>query len=215
MADLADEVKKFDLRPIARTITGAADKYIGPAVDAVGRAFSPPAPDITPKAAPGTSAANREIWEAKGVPGRAKGGPVKKGKEYIVGEKGPEKFVPKQSGKIVPNSKLPNAREFSANPTQKRVKPKKKKKGVEPVPSSGLPQMPVTVAPPAPPTPRPAPVAQPRVSPAAAPAMPMMPKAPRPMGLVAPPPAPTSMPMPAQQKAKRPPIFGLGLGKKK
>ena len=34
-------------------------------------------------------------------PSRAKGGPVKKGKRYLVGEKGPEKFVPKgkSSGK--------------------------------------------------------------------------------------------------------------------
>ena len=35
---------------------------------------------------------------------RAKGGPVKKGKKYIVGEKGPEMFVPERSGKIVPNT---------------------------------------------------------------------------------------------------------------
>ena len=34
---------------------------------------------------------------------RGKGGPVKKGKKYIVGEKGPEIFVPKKSGHIVPN----------------------------------------------------------------------------------------------------------------
>ena len=36
-------------------------------------------------------------------PGRAKGGPVKAGKKYTVGEKGPETFVPKQSGQIIPN----------------------------------------------------------------------------------------------------------------
>lgn len=34
---------------------------------------------------------------------RKKGGPVKKGKKYIVGEKGPEVFVPKKDGKIIPN----------------------------------------------------------------------------------------------------------------
>ena len=39
--------------------------------------------------------------------GRAKGGPVKKGKPYIVGEQGQEMFVPYASGYIVPNSAMP------------------------------------------------------------------------------------------------------------
>lgn len=48
-----------------------------------------------------------------GVPvGRKKGGSVKSGKKYVVGEKGPEIFVPKKDGKIIPN---------------KKTKPKKKK----------------------------------------------------------------------------------------
>ena len=41
--------------------------------------------------------------ETDNPPGRKKGGPVKKGKKYVVGEKGPEIFVPKKSGKIIPN----------------------------------------------------------------------------------------------------------------
>lgn len=40
------------------------------------------------------------------IPGLAEGGPVKAGKPYLVGEKGPELFVPPGSGKIVPNEKL-------------------------------------------------------------------------------------------------------------
>ncbi|OYW75659.1 MAG: hypothetical protein B7Z37_12265 [Verrucomicrobia bacterium 12-59-8] len=36
-------------------------------------------------------------------PGRAKGGPVKAGKPYLVGEEGPEIIVPKHSGIVVPN----------------------------------------------------------------------------------------------------------------
>jgi hypothetical protein len=39
-------------------------------------------------------------------PGRAAGGPVTGGKPYMVGEKGPELFVPNSSGNIVPNNKL-------------------------------------------------------------------------------------------------------------
>lgn len=34
---------------------------------------------------------------------RAKGGPVEKGKAYLVGEKGPEIVIPKQNGTVIPN----------------------------------------------------------------------------------------------------------------
>lgn len=37
------------------------------------------------------------------IPGRAYGGPVSAGMPYLVGERGPEMFVPGQSGNIVPN----------------------------------------------------------------------------------------------------------------
>jgi len=39
------------------------------------------------------------------APGRASGGPVSSNQMYMVGERGPELFVPSQSGKIVPNDK--------------------------------------------------------------------------------------------------------------
>lgn len=39
---------------------------------------------------------------AAGVPGRARGGPVRSGQEYLVGEEGPELFTPRQSGAITP-----------------------------------------------------------------------------------------------------------------
>lgn len=39
-------------------------------------------------------------------PGRAPGGPVSANQPYIVGERGPELFVPSQSGKIVSNSSM-------------------------------------------------------------------------------------------------------------
>jgi TP901 family phage tail tape measure protein len=38
-----------------------------------------------------------------GLEGREKGGPVNAGQAYVVGEKGPELFVPRNSGGIVPN----------------------------------------------------------------------------------------------------------------
>ena len=40
------------------------------------------------------------------LPARAKGGPVYAGQAYMVGEVGPELFVPRSSGTIVPNSRL-------------------------------------------------------------------------------------------------------------
>jgi len=40
------------------------------------------------------------------IPGKASGGPVQKGQPYMVGEKGPELFVPPGAGTIVPNNKL-------------------------------------------------------------------------------------------------------------
>jgi hypothetical protein len=43
-----------------------------------------------------------------GLFGLAKGGPAKAGQPYIVGEEGPELFVPKNSGTVVPNHALGN-----------------------------------------------------------------------------------------------------------
>jgi len=43
------------------------------------------------------------------LPGRAAGGPVSGGSPYIVGERGPELFVPSGSGAIVPNNRLADA----------------------------------------------------------------------------------------------------------
>ena len=37
-----------------------------------------------------------------GLPGRATGGPVSPGRAYMVGERGPEMFVPTASGQVVP-----------------------------------------------------------------------------------------------------------------
>ena len=43
---------------------------------------------------------------SKGLPGRAAGGPVSGNSPYLVGERGPELFVPATSGKIVPNHEV-------------------------------------------------------------------------------------------------------------
>jgi hypothetical protein len=48
------------------------------------------------------------------LPGRAEGGPTQGNNAYVVGEKGPELFVPSQNGTVVPNHKL-NFAGFRAN----------------------------------------------------------------------------------------------------
>ncbi len=37
---------------------------------------------------------------------KAEGGPVKGGQPYVVGEQGPELFVPPSAGKIIPNNQM-------------------------------------------------------------------------------------------------------------
>ena len=39
-----------------------------------------------------------------GLPGRATGGPVSPGRGYVVGERGPEVFVPTSAGRVEPNA---------------------------------------------------------------------------------------------------------------
>ena len=43
---------------------------------------------------------------AKSLTGKAIGGSVQSGQPYMVGERGPEMFVPNQGGSIVPNNKM-------------------------------------------------------------------------------------------------------------
>ena len=54
------------------------------------------------------------------LPGRATGGPVSAGKAYMVGEEGPEPFIPKRSGWVLPHG-LDASLSPSAAPTQRTV----------------------------------------------------------------------------------------------
>src|SRR3546814_7322271 len=47
------------------------------------------------------------IVTALGLAGRATGGPVSPGQAYLVGERGPELFVPTSSGQIAPGGASP------------------------------------------------------------------------------------------------------------
>jgi hypothetical protein len=66
---------------------------------------------------------NPDVWERflAGLNFRAKGGPVRPGEAYMVGEQGPEIMMPNSSGTIIPNNKIGgnttiNVTVTSANP---------------------------------------------------------------------------------------------------
>jgi hypothetical protein len=59
--------------------------------------------------------------EEKGLEGRAKGGSVQNKNAYVVGEDGPEIFVPKENGNIIPNNKIKNTRTFSSDIKMKQI----------------------------------------------------------------------------------------------
>jgi hypothetical protein len=49
---------------------------------------------------------HRNVYESVGLPGRASGGPVSANTAYVVGERGPEVFVPDVAGTIIPNGPM-------------------------------------------------------------------------------------------------------------
>ncbi|MBU0557586.1 MAG: tail tape measure protein [Alphaproteobacteria bacterium] len=57
------------------------------------------------------------ITGALGLPGRATGGPVAPGRAYLVGERGPEVFVPTNSGQIVPGGGAQGGRDVRVSIT--------------------------------------------------------------------------------------------------
>jgi phage-related protein len=69
----------------------------------------------------------RTVYEAANLPGRALGGPVSANKAYLVGERGPEVFVPGFAGNIIPNNQLgtlgtiPDMRSRNAMTTEQAV----------------------------------------------------------------------------------------------
>jgi hypothetical protein len=56
-----------------------------------------------------TSSLSTLLGAITGLPGRATGGPVSPGQAYVVGERGPEVFVPTSAGSIANNASLNGA----------------------------------------------------------------------------------------------------------
>jgi len=89
----------------AGVIRGIVDG-IASAIGRIGSAIS--GATSSAKSAAGNAGA-RPVSPGTVLQGRATGGPVAAGVPYIVGERGPEVFVPKLTGKIVPNHGLRRA----------------------------------------------------------------------------------------------------------
>ena len=72
---------------------------------------------------------------------RAKGGPVKKGEPYVVGEKGPELIVPSESGNVIPNDEYSNL----ASSINQSVGGNRVKTVIQPVIQNQITQVPTPV----------------------------------------------------------------------
>ncbi len=83
------------IKPIFDAITGAVGGVVGGIKDVVGAASG---------IAGGIGGAVSGVWNF--LTGKAAGGPVSSGTPYIVGEQGPELFVPSTAGTIIPNGRL-------------------------------------------------------------------------------------------------------------
>jgi hypothetical protein len=72
-------------------------------------ANNPASPSIFSDILGGLGAASGAALGVEGglgmLKGKAKGGPVKKGKPYLVGERGEEEFIPKSNGRIIPHGR--------------------------------------------------------------------------------------------------------------
>jgi len=53
-----------------------------------------------------TFAIKKAIGAMTGIPFLAEGGPAQAGKPYVVGEEGPELFIPNSNGTVIPNDEM-------------------------------------------------------------------------------------------------------------
>jgi hypothetical protein len=114
--DIPAPIPKADTDKLRAEVNAAFTPPVQKAVQGVGRV----AKDVANAAGTAMLAGAQNLAEATGlavprkdkekfsqtVAARAKGGPVKAGKPYLVGEEGPEIVVPDEDGEVLPNEKL-------------------------------------------------------------------------------------------------------------
>lgn len=98
--------KRLGKRSAART----ADKFTADIAGSQGarmnRSMDTLAASLNRTATVTVTTVHRSVYESVGLPGRALGGPVAARQAYVVGERGPEVFVPDMAGNIIPNNKM-------------------------------------------------------------------------------------------------------------
>ncbi|PAX07009.1 tail tape measure protein [Sphingomonas lenta] len=93
-----DDLKRVALSTMAEIASAAVRDGVGALIAGGGRGG-------------GASGLAGALLALAGAPGRATGGPVGPGRAYLVGERGPELFVPTASGRVEPGVSRGGARE--------------------------------------------------------------------------------------------------------
>ena len=111
MDPLVQMAKKLSLEELTKRIENATDEQKAILRPVLQEKFTNKAPELKPEERVRYMRLIREMAKKKivsnaAIPARADGGRVKKGKPYLVGERGPEVIVPKQDGEVIPNEKL-------------------------------------------------------------------------------------------------------------
>lgn len=97
--DLAKIVVRQSITdPLGKALSGIIGSFN------FGSFFQPTGPGLGTRGLSSSTISN--LYPSLGYKPRALGGPVMSGSPYIVGERGPELFVPKASGSIVPNNAM-------------------------------------------------------------------------------------------------------------
>ena len=113
--ELANAMQNALLTTLKAAITGADD--LNDKLQEIAASLLETLSQILMQAAIAAALGPGGFFGPKGLPGfREKGGPVKGNDPYIVGEGGPELFIPKESGTIVPNNRLQEALEAMVEP---------------------------------------------------------------------------------------------------
>ena len=108
LLDLGNKANRgFTLIHSSALATGnALGNNLLPQILAVSRALRNMPTDITIRTS--------YVTVGENIPGRQHGGPVSAGRPYVVGEAGPELFVPGRSGSVASNRSIPSAEEIGA-----------------------------------------------------------------------------------------------------
>ena len=93
-------------RNISQGTKGAADAFKDMAKKIIARLYDILVVERLVQSIGGSLKSMKIFGGSGATPGKATGGSVQAGQPYIVGERGKELFVPRQSGNIVPNNKL-------------------------------------------------------------------------------------------------------------